>query len=97
MEWDFSRVNTEYLIQARDLTRSNPRMGAILLGVPDDLSQLLSNVSAHELSLMTRFVAPLITPRHSVWWWQRLLHALQEGDTEELRVIMDHAGLIEDP
>ena len=96
MEWDFSRINLEYLIQARDLARSNPRAGAILMGLPGDLSQLLSKISPHELTLITQLRPPLIAPRYSVWWWQRLLNALQEGDTEELRVILDHAGLIED-
>lgn len=95
MEWDFSRINLEYLIQARDLARSNPKAGAILMGLPDDLSQLLSKISPHELTLITQLRPPLIAPRYSVWWWQRLLNALQEGDTEELRVILDHAGLIE--
>jgi hypothetical protein len=96
MECDFSRINLEYLIQARDLARSNPKAGAILMGLPDDLSQLLSKISPHELTLITQLRPPLIAPRYSVWWWQRLLNALQEGDTEELRVILDHAGLIED-
>jgi hypothetical protein len=71
MDWDFSKVNMEYLIQARDLTRSNPR----------------------ELALITQFKPPLIAPRHAAWWWQRLLNALQAGNPEELRIILDHAGL----
>ena len=95
MEWDFSRLNLEYLIQARDLARTNPSSGAILMGLPDDLSQMLSKISPHELTLITQLRPPLIAPRYSVWLWQRLLNALQEGDTEELRVILDHAGLIE--
>lgn len=73
-----------------------PQAGAILMGLPDDLSQLLSRISPHELTLITQLRPPLIAPRYSVWWWQRLLNALQEGDIEELRVILDHAGLIED-
>ena len=62
MEWDFSRINLEYLIQARDLARSNPKAGAILMGLPDDLSQLLSKISPHELTLITQLRPPLILP-----------------------------------
>jgi hypothetical protein len=35
---DFSRVNLQYLICARDLARSYPQRAAVLLGVTDDLS-----------------------------------------------------------
>jgi hypothetical protein len=96
MDWDFSKVNLEYLIQARDLARSNPRTGAMLLGMSDDLVQLLSEISARELALITQFKPPLIAPRHAAWWWQRLLNALQAGNPEELQIILDHAGLLVD-
>ena len=96
MDWDFSKVNVEYLIQARDLARSNPRACAMLLGLSDDLVQLLSEISPRELALITQFKPPLIAPRHTAWWWQRLLNALQAGNSEELRVILDHAGLLVD-
>ena len=49
MDWDFSKVNAEYLIQARDLARSNPRAAAMLLGLSDDLVQLLSEISPREV------------------------------------------------
>jgi hypothetical protein len=97
MDWDFSKVNLEYLIRARDLTRSNPRAGPVLLGISDELGQLLSEISPRELALITQFKPPLIVPRHAAWWWRRLLNALQDGNPEELRVILDHAGLFIDP
>lgn len=96
MDADFSKLNLEYLIQARDLTRANPRTGSLLLGVPDDLTELLSRVSARELALITQFKPPLIAPRHALWWWQRLLRALEAGEPEELRVILEHSGLLMD-
>ncbi len=34
---DFSRVNLQYLICARDLARVDPERTTVLLGVPDDL------------------------------------------------------------
>ena len=96
MDWDFSKVNAEYLIQARDLARSNPRAAAMLLGLSDDLVQLLSEISPREVALITQFKPPLIAPRHAAWWWQRLRNALQAGNPEELRIILDHAGLLVD-
>ena len=97
MDWDFSKVNLEYLIQARELARSNPRAGSLMLGVSDEFIQLLSEMSPRELALITQFKPPLIGPRHAAWWWQRLLSALQTGNPDELRVILDHAGLFIDP
>ena len=97
MDWDFSKVNLEYLIRARDLTRSDPTAGGIVLGVSDELGQLLSEISPRELTLITQFKPPLVAPRHAAWWWRRLLNALQAGNPEELRVILDHAGLFIDP
>ena len=63
MDWDFSKVNAEYLIQARDLARSNPRAAAMLLGLSDDLVQLLSEIIPREVALITQFKPPLIAPR----------------------------------
>jgi hypothetical protein len=43
---DFSRVNLQYLICARDLARVDLERTTVLLGVPDDLVQLLAELDA---------------------------------------------------
>ena len=43
---DFSRVNLQYLICARDLVRDYPERAAVLLGAPDDIVQLLADLDA---------------------------------------------------
>lgn len=92
MDFDFSKVNLEYLLIARDLARTNPDLGVTLLGLPKNMAQQLAELTAHELALLTRFHPPLLAPRHEAWWWQRLITALHEGDAEELALILDHAG-----
>ena len=47
---DFSRVNLQYLIGARDLARASPQRAAVLLGIPDRLAQRLAELSAEELA-----------------------------------------------
>ncbi|MCP4287201.1 MAG: hypothetical protein GY792_22615, partial [Gammaproteobacteria bacterium] len=37
---------------------------------------------------------PLITPRRDVWWWSRLLLALQDGQPAEIETLMEQAALI---
>ena len=41
---DFSHVNLQYLICARDLARSYPERAALLLGATDDLVRLLAEL-----------------------------------------------------
>ena len=96
VEFDFSRVNLEYLIQARDLARQNPRAGALLLGISDELAQQLARVTPAGLALVTAFKPPMVSPRLASWWWERLLRAVTEGDRGELQVILEHASLLTD-
>jgi hypothetical protein len=42
MKCDFSQVNLQYLIQARDLAIRDSELVAMLLGLPGDIAQLLS-------------------------------------------------------
>lgn len=95
-DFDFSHVNLEYLIQARDLASRNPQAGALLLGIPDQLACQFANLSPAGLTLVTQFKPPLVSPRLANWWWERLLRALTEGDPDELQVILEHAGLLTD-
>lgn len=59
---DFSRVNLQYLISARDLARGYPERAAVLLGVPDALGQLLAELSAESLTAVVAIKAPLLIP-----------------------------------
>ncbi len=93
---DFSHVNLEYLIQARDLARQNPRASALLLDIPETLACRLAGVTPAGLAQITEFKPPLVSPRLEEWWWERLLLALTEGAPGELQVILEHAGMLAD-
>ena len=91
-EIDFSRVNLQYLICARDLARDFPERAAVLLGVPDDLVELL--VELEPAALVAKVSAPLLILRQEPWWWQRLFTALQAGRPDEIRAVLEQAGLM---
>ena len=91
---DFSRVNLQYLISARDLARDYPERAAVLLGVPDALGRRLAHLSAESLTAVVAIKAPLLIPRQQPWWWERLFSALQAGRPEELRCVLQQAGLL---
>jgi hypothetical protein len=91
---DFSRVNLQYLISARDLARDYPERAPVLLGVPDALAQRLAELSADSLAAVVAIKAPLLIPRQEPWWWERLFSALQAGRPEELRCVLQQAGLL---
>jgi len=91
---DFSQLNLEYLIQARDLAIADQRQAGAILGIPDALAGLLSDLTPKMLASLTRIPHPLISPRRDVWWWSRLLVALQDGQSTEIETVMDQASLI---
>ena len=91
---DFSRVNLQYLICARDLARDYPESAAVLLGVPDDLVELLVELEPTALAAVTEVKAPLLVLRQQAWWWHRLFTALQAGRPEELGTVLEQAGLM---
>jgi len=91
---DFSRVNLQYLICARDLVRDYPERAAVLLGVPDDIVQLLADLDAAMLVAVTEVKAPLLVLRQEAWWWHRLFTALHAGGSDELRAVLEQAGLM---
>lgn len=94
MEMDFSKVNLEYFIQARDFARQNEEMLSVLLGMSPELAHLLAKTTAQQLAHIAEIKTPLLVPRQEAWWWQRLLKAIREGGTDELKVIMEHASLM---
>ena len=94
MNGDFSQLNLEYLIQARDLAIANQRQAGAILGIPDALAGLLPELTPKMLASLTRIPQPLIMPRRDLWWWSRLLVALQDGQSAEIETVMDQAALI---
>ncbi len=91
---DFSRVNLHYLICARDLARASPARAAVLLGVPEDLGQLLAELDAEALAAVTEIKAPLLILRQEPWWWKRLFTALRADRPDEVQSVLEQAGLI---
>ena len=91
---DFSRVNLQYLICARDLARDYPERAAVLLGAPDALVQRLAELDPAALVAVTEVKAPLLVLRQEPWWWHRLFTALQAGRPDEIRAVLDQAGLL---
>lgn len=97
MEMNFSRINLEYLVQARDLAREDPERVAVLLGMSRKLAYLLADATPQELTHIMEIKPPLLIPRQESWWWQRLFKAVREGRPDELKAIMEHASLVSVP
>jgi len=96
MSWDFSHLNLEYLIQARDLAIENQGRAGAILGIPDAMVGILPDLTPQLLANITRINQPLVTPRQDVWWWSRLLVALQDGQSAEIEAVMAHALVMPD-
>lgn len=94
MNWDFSHLNLEYLIQARDLAIAEQRRAGAMLGIPDAMVGLLLELTPKMLANLTGIRHPLITPHRNVLWWSRLLVALQDGQPAEIETVMEQASLI---
>jgi len=91
---NFSKINLQYLIQARDIAKKDVERGAILLGMGYELSKELAEISPGDLALVAQVTVPLIRPHPNVVWWQRFFQALSEGRVEEAQAVMQHANLI---
>jgi hypothetical protein len=91
---DFSRLNLEYLIQARDLVIVNPHRAAVVLGTTDAMTTILADLSPRLLAGIARINHPLLTPHRDVLWWSRLLAALQDGQSAEIDTVLEQASLI---
>ena len=94
MNSDFSRLNLEYLIQARDIAIENQHQAGAILGIPDAMTSILSDLTPHLLTDITRISHPLITPCRDVLWWSRLLVALQGGYASEIAAVVEQASLM---
>ena len=91
---DFSLVNLHYLLCARDLARGYPERAAVLLGVTPDLVRRLAELDPAALVVVAEVKAPLLVLRPEPWWWHRLFTALKSGSPDELRAVLEQAGLI---
>lgn len=68
MNRDFSHLNLEYLIQARDLARSDRQRACAILGVSEAMVGILADLTPQLLAKLTRIDRPLVTPRQNAWW-----------------------------
>ena len=94
MEVDFSIINLQYLIHARDIAREDPEVAATVLGLSRELAGLLAQTSSDSLAKIAQIKVPLLKVRGDTWWWSRLFTALTDGGAEEVEAILDHASLI---
>ncbi|MCP4283835.1 MAG: hypothetical protein GY792_05220 [Gammaproteobacteria bacterium] len=93
MEIDFSSLNLQYLIQAREIAKKSPELAVAILGLPVELVNLLASLTAEGLSMVTRIKVPLLTLRCDSTWWSRLFTALKEQRSGEVDVVLELACL----
>jgi len=94
MDTDFSSINYQFLLKAREIAKQDPEMVALLLGIPKELAEPLANTSASALTSIIQIKEPLLTLRSEVWWWERLFKALNEGNQDEINAILEHACFV---
>ena len=94
MEVEFSTVNLHYLLQARELARWKPHVAACVLGLPPDLVALFAELTPEQLVPLGRIKTPLVVARGESWWWNQLLTAVRDGQTNELDAVLEHAQLV---
>ncbi len=97
MDFDFSGINLEYLIRARDLAKRDPEFVATLLGMEIEMALLLADLKPKELTRISLIKQPLLMPRQEPWWWSRLFVALREGHADEIEAVIEHAPLVTVP
>jgi hypothetical protein len=93
-EFNFSDINLQYLLRARDLAMQDSEVVATLLGLSVELAHTLTQTTPQELTQLTRIKTPLVVPRQDAWWWARLLNAIRDGQPGEIDAIVEHAALI---
>ena len=91
---DFSSINYQFLLKARDLAKQDPDLVVPLLGIPKELAKPLATVSATSLTPIIQVKEPLLMLRAETWWWERLLKALNSGNQEEIEAILEHACFV---
>lgn len=53
MDIDFSRINLQYLIEARELARVDPERAPVLLGTGDAYARLLAEIPADSIAQLS--------------------------------------------
>ena len=91
---DFSSINYQYLLKARDVAKHDPDLVAALLGIPKELVEPLAKTSASALAALTHIKEPLLTLRAETWWWERFLKAINDGRPEEIEAVIEHASFV---
>lgn len=90
MDVDFSTVNLQYLLRARDCAREDTQRSAALLQVPPELVQLLAESEPELFAAFPRIAEPLLAPKGEPWWWKRLFEAVRSGRQGELEAVLEH-------
>ena len=93
-DMDFSRINLQYFVLARDLATRNPALTGTLLGLSDEMAKVLTRVTPEALSHISKVQAPLLEPRSAPWLWERLFIALAEGRESEIDVVLSQSAFV---
>lgn len=93
MEFDFSSLNLQYLLQVRDIARNRPELAVAILGLPDELVSVLASITVDGLSKVAGSKAPLLKLRGDSLWWSHLFTALKEHRPGEVEVVLEQANL----
>lgn len=89
---DFTRINLEYFLAARDLYRENPHSAIALLGASRDFLASLEGFTPGQLANLRLVKVPLLAPRFEPHWWQRMARALQDDQRDEIEALSEQAG-----
>ncbi len=97
MDFDFSHLNLQYLMHARDIARHDPEVAVVLLGISAKLVHMLAELKPEQMSHLTQVKFPLLVPRDEPVWWSRVFRAIREGRSVEIRAVLEHISLIAAP
>ncbi|MEJ1343109.1 MAG: hypothetical protein RPU64_11230 [Candidatus Sedimenticola sp. (ex Thyasira tokunagai)] len=94
MNFDFSQVNLQYLIQTSQLAQQDTVLAATMTGMPDDMACLLGSLTPGDLARVSLIKPPLLIPNNAPWWWSRLFAALREGRMKEVDTLLEQTASI---
>lgn len=92
MDVNFSELNMEYFIAARDFANENITVASIMLGTPPELTQCLATLTPRQLANIGYVNTPLIIPRDEKTWWPRFLRALKDGNRAEVETLAEQTN-----
>jgi hypothetical protein len=93
MDVDFSTVNLQYLLRARDCAREDLQRSAVVLGITPALAQLLAQSEPELFGAFPKIQVPLVMLQGAPWWWTRLFEAIRSGRTDELEAVLEHLAV----